>query len=236
MYVVLDGAFGDNDTTQMIRQCDKHVISKLKHNSALYFPYEGPYAGRGPKRKYGDKLDYDTLPQEYLKETTVEEHIQTDIYQMRLLHRRFAQPLNVVIIVKTHLLTQAKAHVVLFSSDLELAYDKLIDYYQLRFQIEFNFRDAKQYWGLEDFMNIKQTPLYNAVNLSFLMVNLSQALIQQIRAETNNPDFSVQDLKAHFRGLKYVNETLKLLQEKPDPILIQHISTEIAKLGSVNVA
>jgi len=28
--------------------------------------------------------------------------------------------------------------------DLELAYDKLIDYYQLRFQIEFNFRDAKQ--------------------------------------------------------------------------------------------
>jgi len=32
----------------------------------------------------------------------------------------------------------------------ESLYDKLIDYYQLRFQIEFNFRDAKQYWGLED--------------------------------------------------------------------------------------
>jgi putative transposase len=39
LYVVLDGAFGDNDTTQMIRHCDKHIISKLKHNSALYFPY-----------------------------------------------------------------------------------------------------------------------------------------------------------------------------------------------------
>jgi len=236
VYVVLDGAFGDNDAMQMVRQCDRHLISKLKHNSALYFPYEGPYAGRGPRRKYGDKIDYDHIPEEYLKETTFEDEIQTDIYQMTMLHRLFAQPLNVVVIVKTNLVTQAKAHVVLFSSDLELDYDKLIDYYKLRFQIEFNFRDAKQYWGLEDFMNIKQTPLYNAVNLSFFMVNLSQVLIQQIRTDTDNPDFSVTDLKAHFRGLKYVNETLKLLQEKPDPILIQHISTEIAKLGSINAA
>ena len=78
--------------------------------------------------------------------------------------------------------------------------------------------------------------VYNAVNLSFFMVNFSQVLIQQIRTDTNNPDFSVVDLKAHFRGLKYVNETLKLLQEKPDPILIQHISTEIATLGSINAA
>lgn len=236
VYMVLDGAFGDNDAMQMVRQCDRHLISKLKHNSALYLPYEGPYSGRGPRRKYGDKIDYDHIPQKYVKETTLEDDIQTDIYHMTMLHRLFAHPLNVVVIVKTNLITQAKAHVVLFSSDLELAYDKLIDYYKLRFQIEFNFRDAKQYWGLEDFMNIKQTPLCNAVNLSFFMVNLSHVLIQQIRTNTNNPDFSVADLKAHFRGLKYVNETLKLLRQKPDPILIQHISTEIAKLGSINAA
>lgn len=64
---------------------------------------------------------------------------------------------NVVIIAKTNQRTGAQAHVCLFSSDLELAYDKLIDYYSLRFQIEFNFRDAKQFWGLEDFMNTKET-------------------------------------------------------------------------------
>ena len=54
---------------------------------------------------------------------------------------------SIVVIVKTNLKTQAVAHVVLFSSDLDQAYDQLIDYYRLRFQIEFNFRDAKQYWG-----------------------------------------------------------------------------------------
>jgi hypothetical protein len=236
VYVVLDGAFGTNDALHMIRQCEKHLISKLKSNSALYFPYEGPYAGRGPKRKYGDKLDYAHLPETHLKQTHVEEQIQTDLYQMTMRHRLFAAPLNVVILVKTNTVTQAKAHVVLFSSDLTLAYDTLMDYYKLRFQIEFNFRDAKQHWGLEDFMNVKQTPLYNAVNLSFLMVNFAQVLIQHIRTNTNHIGFSVTDLKAQCRGLKYVNETIKLLPEKPDPILIQHISTQIAKLGRINAA
>ena len=155
---------------------------------------------------------------------------------MTLLHRRFADPLNVVVIVKTNLDTRQNAHVVLFSSDLELAYDQLIDYYKLRFQIEFNFRDAKQYWGLEDFMNIKQTSVNNAANLAFLMVNMSHVRIQQMRKDTNNPDLNVQDLKAHFTGLKYAHETLKLLPEKPDPIFIQHIATQIAKLGSIHAA
>jgi hypothetical protein len=58
--------------------------------------------------------------------------------------------LNVVIIVKTNMMTNERSHVILFSSDLSLPFEKLIDYYSLRFQIEFNFRDAKQFWGLED--------------------------------------------------------------------------------------
>ena len=88
----------------------------------------------------------------YLKESSVDKDIQTRIYQMALWHKKFADLLNIVVIMKTHLRTQAVAHVVLFSSDLELPYHHLIDYYRLRFQLEFNFRDAKQYWGLEDFM------------------------------------------------------------------------------------
>ncbi|MBK8933687.1 MAG: hypothetical protein IPM76_15495 [Chloroflexi bacterium] len=43
-----------------------------------------------------------------------------------MLHKEFAQALNVVIIVKTHIKTGAWAHVVLFSSDLTLDYDRLV--------------------------------------------------------------------------------------------------------------
>src|SRR5690606_11896400 len=104
---------------------------------------------------------YDHLPAQCLKESRLEDEIQTDTYQSMLLHKAFAQPLNVVVIVKTDTRTGKRAHVVLFSSDLALSYSQLIDYYALRFQIEFNFRDAKQYWGLEDFMNVSQTAVTN---------------------------------------------------------------------------
>src|SRR4029450_301356 len=127
---------GNPPALQMARQCNLHLISKLRCDAALYFPYVGPYAGRGPHRKYGDKVDYDNLPAQYCKETTVAGHIKTQVYQMQLLHKEFAQPLNVVILAKTNLRTQARAHVVLFSSDFDLASAQLVDYYSLRCPIE----------------------------------------------------------------------------------------------------
>ena len=232
-YCVLDGAFGHNDALQMVRQCSLHLISKLRHNAALYFPYQGTQKKVGARKKYGQKLDYSHLPDQYLKETTVLDGIQTSLYQMTMWHKLFPDLLNVVIIVKINLKTQAHAHVVLFSSDLELAYDDLIDYYRLRFQIEFNFRDAKQFWGLEDFMNVNQTPIYNAANLAMFMVNLSHVLLRHFRPTW--PAFSVNDLKAYFRGRKYVLETLKSLPQKPEPIFIDQIFANIARIGSINV-
>ena len=207
-------------------------ISKLRHDAALYFPYDGPQNKRGARKKYGHKLNYTDIPDDCLKETTIKDGIRTDIYQMTMWHKRFPDLLNVVVIVKTKLNTRARAHVVLFSSDLELAFDLLIDYYRLRFQIEFNFRDAKQFWGLEDFMNINQTPVFNAANLTLFMVNVSHILIQHFQPAC--PAFSVNDLKAYFRGRKYLSETLKLLPLSPDPIFIDLIFNQIPLLGRIN--
>ena len=232
--LVLDGHFGNHNALHMARQCGLHLIAKLRCDAALSFPYTGPYAGRGPRRKYGHKVDYDHLPVHYLKETTMEGHIETRLYQMQLLHKEFVHPLNVVIIAKTNLRTQARAHVILFSSDVALAYTSLVDYYGLRFQIEFNFRDAKQSWGLEDFMNVTPTGVTNAAHLSLFMVNVAYRL----RADSHlpDPDYSVLDLKADCRGAKYVEETIKLLPEKPEPILLAKILNQVASLGRIHAA
>jgi len=234
IYFVYDGAFGNNDALQMVKQTGLQLISKLRHDSALYFPYDGPYAGRGKRRKYGKKLDDQHLPAEYVQSSSLEDGMQTKIYQMKVWHKTCADLLNVVVIVKTNVKTHAMAHVVLFSSDLELRHDQLIDYYHLRFQIECNFRDAKQSWGLEDFMTVNQTPVYNSANLAMFMVNLSHALIRPMR--TQWPEGSVNDLKAWFRGRKYVVETLKLLPEMPEPIFIDQAIAQVAALGRVNHA
>jgi len=232
VYCVLDGAFGNNNALQMVRQCSLHLISKLRYDAALYFPYDGPQKKCGANKKYGAKLDYNHIPDKYLKETTLLDGIQTNIYQMTMWHKLMPDKLNIVIILKTNLNTHKVARVVLFSSDLELAFDKLIDYYRLRFQIEFNFRDAKQFWGLEDFMNVNQIPVYNAANLAMFMVNVSLVLIRHVRPAC--PAFSVNDLKAHFRGHKYVSETLKLLPQLPEPFFIDRIFAHIARIGSIN--
>lgn len=72
-----------------------HLVSKLRHNSALYFRYEGTYSGRGPHRKYGEKLDYKQIPEPYLKASSIEKDIETKTYQMPLWHKKFAELLHV---------------------------------------------------------------------------------------------------------------------------------------------
>ena len=156
-YLLLDGHFGNNKALQMTRQLNLHLISKLRHDSALYLPYKNPDPTRKCRRQYGDKLNISQIPNHSLKNSNLDGDYRTDIYQLQLLHKEFAQPLNVVIILKTHQTTGQRSHIILFSSDIQLSYEQLIDYYSLGFQIEFNFRDAKQFWGLEDFMNVNQT-------------------------------------------------------------------------------
>jgi len=233
-YLVLDGHFGTNMAVQMTRPCDLPLMSKLRADAALSLRYDGPYAGRGPQRKYGDKLDYAALPQRYLQQTTEEEGIATRLYHVEVLHKEFAQALNVVIMVKTNVKTKAAAHVVLFSSDLTLPWQQVLEYYCLRFQLEFNFRDAKQFWGLEDFMNIRPTAVTHAAHLALFMVNLSYRCLQDLRQI--HPASSVLDLKAHCRGMKYVEETLKMLPAKPEPIVLAQIFARIVSLGRIHPA
>lgn len=232
-YLVLDGHFGNNNVCQMVQQSlGLHLISKLRSDSALYFEYKGAQKKSGPRRRYGDKLDYRAMPERYRMETTQDKGIRTEVYQARMLHECFAAPINVVLLVKTNLESGACAHAVLFSSDLNLTHDLLLHYYRLRFQIEFNFRDAKQFWGMEDFMVIKETPVTNAVNLAIFMVNVSRRLLADFHR--TQPDAGVLDLKAFFLGRKYAQTTIKLLPESPAPHIIAAIVRQVASMGAIH--
>jgi len=227
-YVALDGHFGNNNALQMVRQCNLHLISKLRYDSVLYLPDTGD----SNRKKYGERLNYRDLPARFLKAERIEGDIHTRTYHLTALHRRFAQSLNVVIITKINIKTDAFANVILFSSDLDLAYDKLVDYYRLRFQIEFNFRDAKQYWGLEDFMNIAEQPLTNALNLSLFMVNVSQVLLREYRQSI--PQAGVLDLKSYYRANRYFAEMIKMLPKKPKPNLLSLIFSSLISIGRIH--
>ena len=167
-----------------------------------------------------------------LTAATVEGHLQTRLSQAHLLHKACVHPLHVVVIAKTNLCTQARAPVLLCSSDLELASAQRVDYYGLRCQIAGNFRDAQQYWGLEDFLHITPTGGTNAAHLSLFMVNVAYRLCTDVRQRA--PDSSVLDLQADCRGDKYVEETIKMLPDKPEPILFAKIFNQVAGLGRIH--
>ena len=85
---------------------------------------------------------------------------------------------------------------------------------------------------LEDFMNQGQTSVTNAANLSFFMVNLSHYLLAKFRKD--NPDSGIVDLKSYYRGFRYVGEMLKMLPNKPDPILLKQIFAKLTSLGRIH--
>ena len=233
-YFVGDGKYGNNSCVNLCQDFGYSLISKLQYNSALYFKYTGEYRGSGRPRVYGEKIDYRKLPDKHLIKEEVDKGIITKTYQFKsLLNKSFDCSLNVVIVQKST--PQKVAHVLFFSTDLELSAQKIIDFYSARFQIEFNFRDAKEFWGLEDFMNVKENRVHNAANFSFFMVNLSNILLEKFRLLNQNSRSGIRDLKSSYRGEKYFQETLKLLHDFNPNILIPDDSGKVLSMGHIHV-
>lgn len=233
-YLAMDGHFGHNQAVLMALENDLHLISKLRKDAAICEKYEGKYSGRGPKKKYGARINYENIPQKYWKKSKREGEIIINYLNGIFLHKEFGSELNVVIIEKIDLKKKKVGHAILFSSDLNLGWEKLLDYYSLRFQIEFNFRDAKQHFGLEDFMTTSEIGVENAANLAFLMVNVSAKMLKNKEEKW----VGINDLKSHYRGVKYALETIKIVLEKAEGILIaeviEQVKEKISKIGSIH--
>jgi putative transposase len=233
VYFVLDGHFGNHLAAQMVRSCDLHLISKMRCDAALYQDPTALQKQVSPRRRYGDRLDFAQMPKQMRRSEQAEAGYLTQVYQVRCLHKQFAHRLNVVVIVKTHLASGRAGHVVLFSTDLFLTAETLLDYYALRFQIEFTFRDAKQHFGLEDFMGVKQTSVANAMSLSFFMVNLSNYLLGSLR--TCFAGSGISDLKSWYRGHHYASAVLKMLPQRPEAIICDQLLEQICRLGFIHL-
>lgn len=230
-YLVGDGAYGNVTGCLIATEHNLHLISKLHYNSALYYK---PVKGSG-KRKYGDKIDFEQLGAHKIDEQEEDDCIFT-FFQIKEVQTRNIDQLVNVVIIRCYSKTSKKyGFVLLFSTDLTLEGMTLVDYYALRFQIEFNFRAAKQHFGLSDFKSIKPTQVTNAIGLAFFMDNLSSVLIQTTKQKAKLPFLSILDLKACFRAIFFsqrlnntaVLDITNILEPKNIKIL--------ANLGVVNI-
>ena len=179
---------------------------------------------------FGKKVDIRTLSDQYCVHTAHNGGIQTQLFQFQARVKASTQLLNIVVRRVIHHTKNTRMDIILMSSDLALGATQLVEYYGLRFQIEFNFRDAKQHFGLEDFMNITPTAVNNAANLAMCMVNVSTKLI----ADSDGAIDGVRDLKTTMRGRKYIDMVLKILPPTLQNVLKIPLEGAFLAQGRIN--
>ena len=86
---------------------------------------------------------------------------------------------------------ESGGHKIYFSTDLDMAAKDIIEYYRTRFQIEFCFRDSKQFTGLNDCQARDLKKLDFAFNASLASVNIAKVIRQRYY-----PSLSIGLLKA----------------------------------------
>ena len=85
---------------------------------------------------------------------------------------------------------------VLFSTDTTLSAEAIYRYYTARFQIEFLFRDAKQFLGLTDFQTRSEARIDFHVNASLTALNFLKLEDRQQAPDGDNHVISIASWKA----------------------------------------
>ncbi len=103
-----------------------------------------------------------------------------------------------LVVVKYH-----ERRVNLFSTDVEMEADEVVQLYRSRFTIEFLIRDAKQSGGLEDCQARDNKAIEFHWNAALTTVNLSRAMVGKELVGEDKKPFSMKSIKQ-----RYFNENL----------------------------
>jgi len=169
-YLVVDGYYAKVKFVNAVDEVDLETIGKLRHDANLRYLYDGPQKKYGARRKYDAKVKFDDLRRlEYVDEVDKDIHLYTAVVYSVGLKR------NIRLVYVLNLRNQKKpGYALLFSTDPELDAETIYRYFKARFQIEFIFRDAKQFTGLNDCQARRQDSLNFHFNASLTALNLAK--------------------------------------------------------------
>src|SRR6266542_105538 len=102
---------------------------------------------------------------------------------------------------------KTKKYCVLASTDTALKAEDIVQYYRLRFQIEFLIRDAKQYTGLEDCQARSENKLCFHFNMALSSVSLAKAVFYLSVSKQKREAFSMRNIKLLYHN-KFIADTI----------------------------
>jgi hypothetical protein len=180
-YLVTDGYYSKKKFIDGVVSTGLHQVGKLRHDANLRWLYHGEQKSRGRKRLYDGKVNFDDLSRfEFSGETDDGSQIYTAIINSP----HFERTLRIVYLVKQ--VGKKVQTALLFSTDTSLSAGDIMRMYKSRFQIEFLFRDAKQFLGLNDCQARCSETLHFHFNASMTALNLIKLEDRQHKQDTNN--------------------------------------------------
>lgn len=218
-YCVADGFYSKQKFVAGVVALDLHLISKLRSDADLRYLYTGEQKPRGARRKYDGKVDFKDLSR-----LTFVEQLEAglNLYTAVVWHVSLKRQIRIACLVDTR--KAGKTGVaLLFSTDVELAAKLIVQYYQARFQIEFIFRDAKQFTGLCDAQTRDPQRLDFHFNASLTTLNLAkyQEQLRQVQPDAVVPSASFS--MASYKRFAFNTHLLERFidQLELDPTLIK---------------
>jgi hypothetical protein len=228
-HLVVDGYFSKEKFIQGVALLNLHIIGKLRCDANMRYLYTGPKrVGRGRPKAYDGKVSWDDLSR--FKYVGIDKNLT--LYTALLNHTKFKCDMRVVVLVK-HKLNQPAQYVTLFSTDTRLDPFKIYRYYKARFQIEFLFRDAKQFTGLCHCQATDQYKLHFHFNASLTTLNLAKAELIHTQNDEQPLICSMASVKALYFNKHFLQRIFSILEFAPSYIKNQHQYSKLSHYGEI---
>lgn len=226
-YLVLDAYFTKKSfILPLLEKTGFQMIGRLRKDANLRYLYQGkPTGKKGRPQKYAGKVDWQNLEAHYW---TIVEEDDISLLQEAILYAPFLKR-NIKVVLQTDKKTKKKT--LYFSTDTQLAGNKIKHYYSLRFQEEFLIRDAKQFTGLNHCQARSQNKIEFHWNMSLAAVNIAKAT-QYINIEKEKrKTFSMSDVKIKANNEYFLDFIFHQLSLNPKLIKNKQIRNQITNFG-----
>ena len=226
IYFVADGFYAKVKIFETLTNKGKHLITKLRVDANLkYLNTKQRTKGQlGASSKYDGKVIFNDFSK-WVWVGFDEKYPHLSIYTQKLYAVSFDRILRVTLLLNT----KTNKYVLLACTDTELDARLITKYYQLRFQIEFLFRDAKQFMGLNDCQARDENKLDYHFNASLSAVNVARKAIAE------NPIYnkSMNNFMRYQYNQKFVDIIYSKLSQNVEFDLIQTIWLQAPMWGNL---
>jgi hypothetical protein len=193
--IAVDGFFAKKKFIDKMVDIEFVVITKLRLDANLKYCFKGKQKqGRGRKRVYAEKIDCKNIDTRRIKKIHTDE---LNTYYSDIVYAVSLKRLVRMVYIQDN---STGKYTILISSDKEMDAMKIAQYYRLRFQIEFLFRDAKGFGGLQDCEARSEAKINFHHNMAFSSVALAKAASLRLCKEKNDFSFSIRNIKTHLNN------------------------------------